>query len=288
MTLDPSASPPWSFEMTPVSWVVDSPPFDGLMRLVGTVRADARTPPVFDGVRLVYCTALDIVLTALPWLKGIAPRDPIALALTNSQSKWGFNLELNDDLMSAGDPSFWENVDLAADIGFWLGNDRADDSTTLVNGFGFDFELVIDLGYVLKVELGWEVTQSGKAFTKESDKTEQEFKILAGAGLGSEAKLLGIKLEYWAILFVELKAKTTAIDGAESKTEYVVEGGLQLHGEAKVLAWLSAEFEATLAVQLLPASARTVRGELEVAVHVHICWVVDISWSYSGEFEKEL
>jgi hypothetical protein len=289
MTLDPAATPRWSFEMAPVSWVIDAPPFDGLIRVVGNVRADEQHAPVMDDLRVVYGSALAAVFSVLP-LQGIGPRDPVPLALTNPEFEWSLHFtadreHLDLDRLGTDKAQLFDEpdqADLQLELGIQFARDAHDADAKRTSGVTLSLEIEIFEvpNTCVKIAVGYEhESQDSPDDGKPVGTTTNKLTVQFGTGYGIKKK----PWEYWTIVFAELEAQL-------SPPGLLLKAGLQGHGQLEVFDWLTAaaEFTASAGIGLESGKGLFAHFEMEVAIHISISWCFEIDVSYKNEMDDSI
>jgi hypothetical protein len=292
VAIDTSAPVPWSFQLKNVAAAMSSGSMGELMRIVGDIRADAKSPTTLANSNVVFGGALGVVQDVMKFLQELGFPTPMSVSMTNSpELKVLLKIPMDDELNKLMPPcgAHFEDTDVTVgmDIDLKKGDVGVEfeagaaifvptpfctcvpqpppdpPEITGLQGVGlikFNAKISTDVGQVITLTVGAGIGVSFKltdAFKVVAYYVETEFLIFGDVfGLGVGALLKGsIDLE---IISVDVSV------------------------EAK-MAVLKVDASAT-------CSAVTVWGAAQVtfAVEVTIAWVIDIDFEVQTEWSRNL
>ncbi len=282
ISLGQPTPPSWSLDINHVAVGLTIPAIqsDPLLELQGSFHADADTTPAFPKLDLVFSGILQPVtkfLTALSDVAGvIGSQDPGA-------PPPGLNVNFSDGKLAVTD-----NFNLPSiPLGPGTINDLSLDIGATMDIVGLSIDFLLSIG-TPDAPCHWIVDPLSGTFCLQVGVQNNAPDILIQAGIGVGLAIdLGIASGSASI--------TIAVQIQVQGSPVTIELLFLLTGQAEVdvlggLASAALTITAGLGLSFNPSIPADVNliGTASVGIHISICWVINISWSGSWTFQKEI
>jgi hypothetical protein len=275
-------SPSWSLDINHVAIGLTIPALDSgpLLELQGSFHADANTTPAFPKLDLVFNGILAPVtkfLTALSDVAGvIGSQDP-------SAPPPGLNVSFSDGKLDVSDNFALPSIPL----GPGTINDISLDIGATMDIVALSIDFLLSIG-TPDAPVHWIVDPLSGTFALEIGVQDNAPNILIQAGIGIGLAIdLGIASGSASI--------TIAVQIQISGSPVLITLMFLLTGQAEVdvlggLASAALTITAGLGLSFNPSDPLDANliGTASVGIHISICWVINISWSGSWTFQKEI
>ncbi len=282
IALGQPTAPSWSLDINHVAVGLTIPSVDSspLLSLQGSFHADADTPPAFPKLDLVFSGILEPVtkfLTALSDVAGaIGSQDPGA-------PPPGLNVSFSDGKLDVTDNFALPSIPLGPGT---IQNLSLDIGATM-DIVALEIDFLLSIG-TPDAPCQWIVDPLSGTFCLEVGVQDNAPDILIQAGIG-----LGLALDLGIASGSASITIAVQIQIAGSPTTITLLFLLTGQAEVDVLGGLaSAAITLTAGLGLSfnlsdPLDANLI-GTAAVGIHISICWVINISWSGSWTFQKEI
>jgi hypothetical protein len=282
ISLGQPTPPSWSLDINHVAVGLTIPAIqsDPLLELQGSFHADADTTPAFPKLDLVFSGILQPVtkfLTALNDVAGvIGSQDPGA-------PPPGLNVSFSDGKLAVTD-----NFNLPSiPLGPGTINDLSLDIGATMDIVGLSIDFLLSIG-TPDAPCHWIVDPLSGTFCLQIGVQNNAPDVLIQAGIGVGLAIdLGIASGSASI--------TIAVQIQVQGSPVTIELLFLLTGQAEVdvlggLASAALTITAGLGLSFNPSVPADVNliGTASVGIHISICWVINISWSGSWTFQKEI
>jgi len=289
--IDPSKSPRWSVTITNVAFklLVDGmgSSNDPLVAVIGDVSAADGSSPTLANVRFAYGSALSIVQDVLSGVQAIAEALPGGGASGLDVSFAGTKLRVRDAVSL---PKLPLGLGYIEDISLNLGFD--------VDVLALDMSFYVGVGSP-QTPFSWLASPlSGNGFLAlgagQTLGVEMQGGIGVGLGIdlaiasGSASVVLAVRLDttkvpFGIMVLLTGNASVDVLDGLASASLTLTAGlGVQVSpGPPEDLLQIPPDIEDFIAKTTITLSA-----EVDVAIHLSVCWVVHIDWSGQWAFSE--
>ncbi|HTA85295.1 MAG TPA: hypothetical protein VK729_03430 [Silvibacterium sp.] len=282
IALGQTTGPSWSLDINHIAVGLTIPSLDSgpLLALQGSFHADADTLPAFPKLDLVFYGILAPVtkfLTALSDIAGvIGSQDPTA-------PPPGLNMNFSNGKLAVTDNFALPSIPL----GPGTINDISLDIGATMDIVGLSIDFLLSIG-TPDAPVHWIVDPLSGTFCLEIGVQNNAPDILIQAGIGIGLAIdLGIASGSASI--------TIAVQIQISGTPTLITLLFLLTGQAEVdvlggLASAALTITAGLGLSFNPSDPLDANliGTASVGIHISICWVINISWSGSWTFQKEI
>ena len=282
ISLGQPTAPSWSLDILHIAIGLTIPSIDSgpLLAVQGSFHADADTAPEFPNLDLVFYGVLDPVTKFLKALSDIA-------GVIGSQSPGapppGLNVSFSDGKLDVTDNFALPSIPLGPGT---IQNLSLDIGST-IDIVALEIDFLLSIG-TPNAPCQWIVDPLTGTFCLEVGVQNNAPDILIQAGIGAGLALdLGIASGSASI--------TIAVQIQISGTPTLITLLFLLTGQAEVdvlggLASAAITLTAGLGLSFAPSDPLDVNliGTASVGIHISICWVINISWSGSWTFQKEI